>query len=312
METCKMWNRTILATVVTLMAASVSYADCGTCGSGGETAKHGHDIVDTAVEAGQFKTLVAAVKAAGLVDVLKGKGPFTVFAPTDEAFAKLPKGTLQNLLQPENKDKLTAILTYHVAPGRLGARDVTRSTGAVTANGQWLGFRAADGKVMVDEATVVKADIECKNGVIHVIDRVVLPEEQNIVQVAAGAKTFNTLLTAVTKAGLAEALQSDGPFTVFAPNDEAFAKLPAGTLENLLKPENKQQLATIIKYHVVPGRVYSPAAMKAKDAGTLAEQNVRFSRKDNSLFVDKARIVATDIDASNGVIHVINAVMIPG
>ena len=309
MKTTKFLNRTMLATVAMIMAATSSYAQCS---SSGKSAKTQHDIFDTAVEAGQFNTLVAAVKAAGLVDVLKSDGPFTVFAPTDEAFAQLPAGTLKSLLQPENKDKLAAILTYHVAPGKLNASDVTQATGVVSANGQWLEFKSSNGKVMVDAAIVVTADIKCANGVIHVIDRVVLPEQQNIVQVATGAKTFNTLLTAATSAGLAGALQSDGPFTVFAPTDEAFAKLPAGTLESLLKPENKQQLAKIIKYHVIPGRVYSPTAMKAKDAGTLAEQNVRFSRKDNSLFVDKARIVATDIDASNGVIHVIDTVILPG
>jgi uncharacterized surface protein with fasciclin (FAS1) repeats len=307
-----MWNAGILATAATLVMAASSWAGCGACGSCSKTATHQHDIVDTAVEAGQFKTLVTAVQAAGLVDVLKGQGPFTVFAPTDEAFAKLPQGTLETLLRPENKDKLTAILTYHVAPGKLAASDVTHATGALTANGQWLGFRTADGKVMVDEATVVKADIACKNGVIHVIDRVVLPEQQNIVQVADKAESFKTLLTAATKAGLADVLQSDGPFTVFAPTDEAFAKLPAGTLESLLKPENKQQLATIIKYHVVPGRVYSPTAMKAKNAGTLAGQNVRFTHKHDALFIDEARVVATDIDASNGVIHVIDTVILPG
>ncbi|MBU0516526.1 MAG: fasciclin domain-containing protein, partial [Proteobacteria bacterium] len=167
----------------------------------------------------------AEAVAAGLVDVLKSDGPFTVFAPTDEAFAKLPTGTLKSLLQPENKDKLAAILTYHVAPGKLTANDVSRATGVVSANGQWLEFKSSNGKVMVDAATVVTADIKCANGVIHVIDRVVLPEQQNIVQVAAGAKTFKTLLTAATSAGLAGALQSEGPFTVFAPTDEAFAKL---------------------------------------------------------------------------------------
>jgi len=308
MKNAKFLNYAMLATVAAILAATNSYAQCS---SDAKSAKTQHDIVDTAVEAGQFNTLVAAVKAAGLVDVLKSDGPFTVFAPTDEAFAKLPKGTLESLLKPENKDKLAAILTYHVAPGKLTASDVTRATGAVSANGQRLGFKAANGNVMVDAATVVTADINCANGVIHVIDQVVLPEHQNIVQVATGAKTFDTLLTAAASAGLAGALQSDGPFTVFAPTDEAFAKLPAGTLESLLKPENKQRLATIIKYHVVPGRVYSPAAMKANDAATLADQNVRFTRKDNSLYVDKARIVATDIDASNGVIHVIDAVIVP-
>jgi uncharacterized surface protein with fasciclin (FAS1) repeats len=311
METYKMWKQTTLATAVTLMMTASSWANCGACGSCGKSASHQHDIVDTAVGAGQFKTLVAAVKAAGLVDVLKGDGPFTVFAPTDEAFAALPKGTLDSLLQPENKGKLTAILTYHVAPGKLGACDVKRSTGAVTANGQWLGFRTADGNVVVDEATVVKADIACKNGVIHVIDRVVLPEEQNIVQVASKAESFKTLLTAASKAGLAEALQSDGPFTVFAPTDEAFAKLPSGTVDGLLKPENKQTLEKIIKYHVVPGRVYSPSAMNAERADTLAGQHVRFTRKQDALFIDEARLVATDIDASNGVIHVIDSVILP-
>ena len=301
-------NRTMVATVATILTATSSFAQCSL---GGKSAKTQHDIVDTAVEAGQFDTLVAAVKAAGLVDVLKSDGPFTVFAPTDEAFAKLPKGTLESLLKPENKDKLAAILTYHVAPGKLTASDVTRATGVASVNGQWLGFKAANGKVMVDAATVVTADIKCANGVIHVIDQVVLPEQQNIVQVAAGAKTFNTLLTAATSAGLAEALQSDGPFTVFAPTDEAFAKLPAGTLENLLKPENKEQLAKIIKHHVLSGRVYSPAAMKANDAGTLAGQDVRFSRKKDALYIDNARILATDIDAANGVIHVIDAVILP-
>ena len=187
MKTTKLLNRTMLATVATILTATSSYAQCS---SGAKSAKTQHDIVDTAVEAGQFNTLVAAVKAAGLVDVLKSDGPFTVFAPTDEAFAKLPKGTLESLLKPENKDKLAAILTYHVAPGKLTASDVTRATGVVSANGQWLGFKSANGKVMVDEATVVTADIKCANGVIHVIDQVVLPEQQNIVQVAAGAKTF--------------------------------------------------------------------------------------------------------------------------
>jgi transforming growth factor-beta-induced protein len=308
MMTTKLLNRTMLVTVATILTATSAYAQCS---SYAKSAKTQHDIVDTAVKAGQFDTLVAAVKAAGLVDVLKSDGPFTVFAPTDEAFAKLPKGTLESLLKPENKDKLAAILTYHVAPGKLTASDVTRATGAISANGQWLGFKSSNGKVMVDEATVVTADIKCANGVIHVIDQVVLPEQQNIVQVAAGAKTFNTLLTAATKAGLAEALQSDGPFTVFAPTDEAFAKLPAGTLENLLKPENKEQLAKIVKYHVLSGRVYSPAAMKANDAGTLAGQDVRFSRKNDALYIDNARILATDIDAANGVIHVIDAVILP-
>jgi uncharacterized surface protein with fasciclin (FAS1) repeats len=134
------------------------------------------DIVDTAVGAGNFKTLAAALQAAGLVDTLKGTGPFTVFAPTDEAFAKLPAGTVEDLLKPENKQKLISILTYHVVPGAVTSGDVAKLHEAKTVNGQEVKIMAEDGKVMVGDATVTKADIECSNGVIHVIDTVLLPQ----------------------------------------------------------------------------------------------------------------------------------------
>src|SRR5687768_12261581 len=135
----------------------------------------GKDIVDTAVSAGSFKTLVAAVKAAGLVDTLKGSGPFTVFAPTDEAFAKLPAGTVEELLKPENKDKLTAILTYHVVPAKAMAKDVAGMSSAKTVNGKKLNLKVDDDKVVVNEAIVTKTDIETSNGVIHAIDAVLMP-----------------------------------------------------------------------------------------------------------------------------------------
>ncbi len=134
------------------------------------------DIVDTAVAADSFKTLVAAVKAAGLVDTLKGEGPFTVFAPTDEAFAKIPKETLESLLKPENKDKLVAILTYHVVPGKVMAADVVKLKKAKTVQGTEATVKVEGDKVMIDGANVVKTDIPCKNGVIHVIDAVIMPK----------------------------------------------------------------------------------------------------------------------------------------
>ncbi|BET65784.1 fasciclin domain-containing protein [Opitutales bacterium ASA1] len=136
--------------------------------------KAGSDIVDTAVAAGSFNTLAAALKAAGLVDTLKGDGPFTVFAPTDDAFAKLPAGTVENLLKPENKQKLVDILTYHVVPGKVMAADV-KTMAAPTVNGKTLAIKVADGKVMVGKANVMKTDVAASNGVIHVIDQVVLP-----------------------------------------------------------------------------------------------------------------------------------------
>lgn len=134
------------------------------------------DIVDTADEAGQFETLVAAVKAANLVETLKGEGPFTVFAPTDEAFAALPEGTVDDLLKPENRDTLTAVLTYHVVPGKVMAEDAMAADSATTVQGQDISITTMDGRVMVNDATVIQPDIEASNGVIHVIDGVLMPE----------------------------------------------------------------------------------------------------------------------------------------
>ena len=135
------------------------------------------DIVDTAVGAGQFETLAAALGAAGLVDTLKGTGPFTVFAPTDEAFAKLPAGTVENLLKPENKDQLTAILTYHVVPGNVMATDVVKLSEAETVNGKKVNIKVEGDTVMINDAKVVSADVAASNGVIHVIDAVILPPQ---------------------------------------------------------------------------------------------------------------------------------------
>lgn len=139
------------------------------------TPAKGADIVTTAVAAGDFKTLAAALQAGGLVDTLKGEGPFTVFAPTDAAFAKLPAGTVESLLKPENKDKLVSILTYHVVAGKVTSDQVVKLDSAKTVNGKAVAIKTADGKVMVGNATVTKADIHTSNGVIHVIDTVLLP-----------------------------------------------------------------------------------------------------------------------------------------
>lgn len=155
-----------LAALILATTTSIGMGDCGTCDK---------SIVEVAGASKDFQTLVAAVKAADLVSTLSGEGPFTVFAPTDEAFAKLPKSALNDLLKPENKGKLAGILTYHVVPGKVLAADVVKLSKAKTAQGSQVDIQVQDGKVKVDEATVVKTDIVCKNGVIHVIDSVILP-----------------------------------------------------------------------------------------------------------------------------------------
>lgn len=273
--------------------------------------KTGKDIVTTAVEAGSFKTLAAALEAAGLVETLQGKGPFTVLAPTDAAFAKLPKGTVENLLKPENKPQLISILTHHVLAGNSGSSEVVKLPAAETLNGQRIDIKVNGGSVQVDQAQVVKTDIACSNGVIHVIDQVLMPSSESIVTVASNAGTFKTLLAAAKAAGLVDALTGPGPLTVFAPIDEAFAALPKGTVENLLKPEKKAQLAAILSYHVVPGRLFSTELLKGQAAETLQGASLHAKLVQGKPQVMGAGIVAADLDAANGVIHVIDKVLMP-
>jgi transforming growth factor-beta-induced protein len=277
------------------------------------------DIVDTAVADGRFTTLVAAVGAAELVETLKGEGPFTVFAPTDDAFAALPAGTVDELLKPENKQKLTDILLYHVVSGSVMAADVTALASAATVLGKDVAVKVDMGNVYINEAKVIITDIATSNGVIHVIDAVLLPpsedammEKNTIVDIAVADGRFTTLVAAVTAADLVETLSGEGPFTVFAPTDDAFAALPAGTLDSLLLPENKQQLTDILLYHVVSGKVMAADVVTLTSAPTVLGKDVTITVKDGSVFLNgTVQVIITDIEASNGVIHVIDAVLLP-
>ena len=158
---------------------------------------------------------------------------------------------------------------------------------------------------------VVKTDIACTNGVIHVVDAVLMPSMDDIVALADKAGTFKTLLAAAKAAGLAETLMKGGPFTLLAPNDEAFAKLPAGTVEELVKPANKEKLARILKAHLIQGRVFSDQVVTLHQAPTLAGVNVAIENKGKTLTIGGARILATDLQARNGVVHVIDSVILP-
>lgn len=271
------------------------------------------DIVDTAVGAGAFKTLVAAVKAGGLVDTLKSKGPFTVFAPTDEAFAKIPKSAIAELLKPENKDKLVGILTYHVVAGKVMAKDVVKLTEAKTVQGSKVNIKVDGGNVMVNGAKVVKTDIECSNGVIHIIDSVIMPPaaKKDIVDTAVDAGAFKTLVAAVKAGGLVETLKGKGPFTVFAPTDKAFAKLPKEAIAELLKPENKDKLVSILTYHVVAGKVMAKDVVNLSEAKTVQGSKVNIKVDDGKVMLNGATVVKTDIECANGVIHIIDSVIMP-
>jgi transforming growth factor-beta-induced protein len=268
------------------------------------------DIVQTAAKDGRFKTLLAAASAAGLTDTLSGEGPFTVFAPTDEAFAKLGD-RVQELLKPERKADLQKILLYHVVPGEKLAADVIESKFLDTAaKGKALRVEVDGDSVSVGGAKVVITDIEASNGVIHVIDRVMLPDDSTIVSAAAGSSDFATLVAAVKAAGLVDVLAGDGPYTVFAPTNEAFAKL-GSTVEELLKPGNRDKLVSILKYHVVPGRRLASDVVGSSFLATAQGADLTVATRDGGAFVNDAKIVKTDMVVGNGVIHVIDSVVTP-
>ncbi len=268
-------------------------------------------IVETAVSAGKFNTLVAAVKAAGLAEALSGEGPFTVFAPTDEAFAKLPEGKVESLLKPENKKLLQTILKYHVVKGSNMAATVVEMKSAQTLCGQVAPIKVSDEGAYIGKAKITATDIKCSNGVIHVIDTVILPETKNIAEVAVEAGSFKTLVAALKATGLADAIATGGPFTVFAPTDEAFGKLPEGTVETLLKEENLPKLAAILKYHVVEGFVPAATASKLDSAKTLSGEELSIKAKWGKVMINDAKVIKADVNAFNGIIHVVDTVILP-
>ena len=367
-------NSKKLVVLLLLFALSgVSFAGAaqptGTAGS----ATANQTIVEIAAANPNFSTLVTAVQAAGLVETLSGPGPFTVFAPTNAAFDKLPPGTLDALIA--NKTALTSVLTYHVVPGNYPASQVVSMSSLPTVQGQPLPVTVQPGgTVRVDGATVVATDIQASNGVIHVIDTVMIPPagnattptptpittvmpvvpvqgasssedytgggaaaptatrtvtttgtatvtpsatqaggetgDQTIVEIASANPNFSTLVTAVQAAGLVETLSGPGPFTVFAPTNAAFDKLPPGTLDALIA--NKTALTSVLTYHVVPGNYPASQVVSMSSLPTVQGQPLPVTvQPGGTVRVDGATVVTTDIKASNGVIHVIDAVMIP-
>jgi transforming growth factor-beta-induced protein len=297
-----MKKATLLFSTLSLFFLSlISMSSCDTASN--------KDIVATASE--KAKTLTAAVKAAGLVETLQGTGPFTVFAPSDAAFAAI-QSDVDNLLKPENKEQLTKVLKCHVVSGKILSKDLKEGLTLTTLDGEKLNVSImGDGKIMVGDVHVTTADIMTTNGVIHVVDKVILPKmahKLNILTIAsANAKTLSA---AISAAGLSETLQGDGPFTVFAPTDSAFAAIQKD-VDKLLKPENKATLAKVLTYHVVSGKMVAADLKDGQELTTVEGSKLKVSIKNGVVMVGNARVTATDVDASNGVIHVIDKVLMP-
>jgi uncharacterized surface protein with fasciclin (FAS1) repeats len=305
--------------VVALIACGLRLASCEP------------NIVELAESVPELSTLVAAVVGGDLVDTLSSPGPFTVFAPTNDAFAKLPPGTLDALMKPENKDQLVDILTYHVLPEEVKAGDLDSFQAVTTVEGKPLHAVSWGGKVQVGPSlsslsTVTSADNSASNGVVHIIDQVLLPPAapapspagQSIVDLAKTVPELSTLVEALVAGGLVDTLASPGPFTVFAPSNRAFERLPPGTVESLLKPENKDQLVDILTFHVLPGRVLStdldyeqkPTTLEGKPLDITSAEGLVIIRG-NAFDGTYTFVESADNLATNGVVHIIDDVLNP-
>ena len=271
------------------------------------------DIAKSAATAGKFNILMTALGAADLVDTLKSDALFTVFAPTDDAFAKLPASLLAEVLKPENKAFLTKILKYHVTAQLITGSSIKRSTSSIdvpTLAGDKAKITQVGSAIKInDAATVISADVFSINGMIHAIDTVLMPP-LDVVETALVDGNFKTLVSALTRADLLSTFKGVGPFTVFAPNDAAFAKVPTNVLFDLLKPENKGKLAKLIKYHAVSGKQIESKDMKLPQNFEMMAGGILTVVKDGTtLKVNGSTIIKTDIVTSNGVIHAVDTVL---
>lgn len=273
-------------------------------------------IVDIAVGNEDFSILVAALQKADLVGALQGDGPFTVFAPNNAAFLKLLGGLGITAEQLLDHPQLSEVLLYHVVSGKVMSTDLSDGMTAPTLKGDMIKVDLSSG-VKINSSNVIAADIEGSNGVIHVIDTVLVPsdfeleeEMPSIVEIAVGNEDFSILVAALQKTDLVGALQGEGPFTVFAPTNEAFIKLLNGlgiSAEDLL---SQPDLAKFLLYHVVSGKVMSTDLSDGLKAPSLNGEELVFDLK-SGVKVSGSTVAAADIEASNGVIHVIDSVMIP-
>ena len=295
---------------------------------GGAAMFKNKDIVSNVVNAPNLSTLVTAVKAAGLVETLQGPGPFTVFGPNNDAFAALPAGTVETLLKPENKAKLVSILTYHVVPGKYAVEDLKDGQTLSTVQGEMLTVKKSNGKTFINDAEIETPDVYQSNGVAHVIKKVLLMPDsvavggaamfknKDIVSNVVNAPNLTTLVTAVKAAGLVDTLKGPGPFTVFGPDNNAFAKVDKATLESLLKPENKAKLASVLTYHVVSGNLLASSLKDGQILKTVQGGSLTIIKSGDKIMLKDenggmSTITQADVLQSNGVAHVIDSVLLP-
>ncbi len=312
-------TRTALRSVAALSLASAFAFAAAQSSSSMTVNMSSMTITQIVASSPQFSTLLAAVKQAGLVSVLNGPGPFTVFAPTNAAFARVPAATLANLMN--TKSALSKVLEYHVVSGRLTIADLLLLNKVKTLEGASITGHAHGTTLKVDQALVPGQEIRAKNGQIIVVDSVLLPPSmrkpsapsvmptQNLVQLLSLQPQFSTLLAAVKQAGLVSVLNGPGPFTVFAPTNAAFAQVPPALLKEILA--SKTLLTKVLEYHVVKGELQTPELAKRFGLTSLEGSLLLLSVSHGHLAVDGATVTEPNLLATNGVVQEINQVLLP-
>ena len=289
-------------------------------------------LLSVLTEDGRYSTFVSAIESSGVAEKLSQKGPFTVFAPTDQAFQKLPTEVVAKLLLPENSSTLEKVLKYHVLGGLVATGTINEGD-KDSLEGKKLHFTFVDGEITVNGAPFV-SELTASNGIVHGLDFVLVPPEVDlgslggtivttatteapvvgvpILQSLEDQGTFTTLLSAIEKAGLKEQLSGEGPFTVFAPTDDAFNRLPGGVTDKLLLPQNKAALVTFLTHHVIADRVNGRDLKDKQDLKMLDGTTVKVGIDQGKITLDDATMTFADQESSNGVVHIINAALRPG
>jgi uncharacterized surface protein with fasciclin (FAS1) repeats len=278
------------------------------------------DLFDTVKSTSGHELFVKAVEASGLESQLRSQGPYTVFIPTDEALSRYAQDKGINLNRPQNQ-QLADILRYHIVPGYLAGTDLYVVPAATTLQGDPVSLSVKGGHAYVDGARVIGSDVSASNGYIYVIDGVLTPGDgtyaekaprpapQTLLETASKEGSYNTFVKAVKAAGLQDKLQS-GHYTVFAPTDQAFAKLPKGSVESLLKPENRHQLEHFLNSHIVPGRVVQEDLAIEGKATAASGETLHVSESGRTFKVEQAKVVEANTAPSNGVLYGVDSVVL--
>jgi len=294
---------TRLTTTYPIILALASVTLFAACSDNGSDADDQLNIVETAQSSDDFTVLAQAIGDAGLAGTLSSSGPFTVFAPTDDAFGKLPQGTLESLTQ----EQLVSILTYHVLSGTIRSTDLVAEQAPATVQGGSVYVEATDGVTVNNSATVIQPDIEATNGVIHAIDEVIFPDAfLDVTGIVGKRYNLETLAGAIGDAGLASTLQevTENGYTVFAPLNSAF--------DAITVPTSQQELADILTYHVIPAKVLSSDLQPSQTVTTVNGAELTIEVSNGTVTINGNSVVTTaDLEGTNGVVHVIDAVLIP-